>query len=331
MTQKSLAILRSLRYPSGLFAAAKHSVGTGYDKSWLRDNIYETLGLEAAGCVDEAVATLRALLDALKKHEYKIDWAIKEKPKHKHQYIHARIDPSTFDEFHEDWGNKQNDAVGAILFKIGDLENKGVKVLRDESDERIVQKLVLYLQSIEYWHDADNGMWEENEEIHASSVGACVAGLHAVSRIVDVPAGLVQKGVEALDKLLPNESATKDADLALLSLIYPYNIVDEETRDAILHNVEKKLVRARGVLRYTGDKYYNNGRGEAEWTMGFAWLAVIYKQIGCYEKYLWYLTLAESVMNSDGEMPELYYCGEARHNENTPLGWAQSLLIAARS
>ncbi|MEK6959596.1 MAG: glycoside hydrolase family 15 protein [Nanoarchaeota archaeon] len=331
MIHKSVCILKSLRYPSGLFAAAKKSVGTGYDKSWLRDNIYESLGLEAAGLIDEVVATLRALLDALKKHEYKIDWAIKEKPQHKHQYIHARVDPLTFDEFHEDWGNKQNDAVGAILFKIGDLENKGVSVLRDDSDKRIVQKLVSYLASIEYWHDADNGMWEENEEVHASSVGACVAGLHAVSRIVDVPAWLIEKGVSVLDELLPCESDSKDVDLALLSLIYPYNIVDKETRDSILRNVEKKLVRARGVLRYTGDRYYHNGAGEAEWTMGFPWLAVIYKQMGYYEKYIWYMTLAESVVNPEGEMPELYYSGEARHNENTPLGWAQSLMIVAKA
>lgn len=330
-SEQSLHILRSLRYPSNLFAASKKNVGTGYDKSWLRDNIYETIGFEAAGLIEEVVATIHALLDVLKKHEFKIEWAIKEKPKHAYQYVHARIHPETFDEFYEEWGNKQNDAIGAILFKIGDLENKGVRVLRDEADKRIVQRLVDYLASIEYWHDADNGMWEENEEVHASSVGACVAGLHAVSRIAMVPKWLLQKGIEALDEILPRESATKEADLALLSLIYPYNIVDEETREAILARVEKRLVRSRGVIRYCGDKYYHNGNGEAEWTMGLAWLAIIYKNIGNHEKYLWYLTLAEEAMNPEGEMPELYFCGESRHNENSPLGWAQSLMIAAKS
>ena len=198
-------------------------------------------------------------------------------PKAAFRYIHARYDPLTGEEIREEWGNKQNDAVGAILFKIGDLVKKGVLKLSDD-DKRIVQKLVSYLAAIEYWKDADNGMWEENEEVHASSIGACVAGLQAVRGIVVVPEVLIAKGKEALNTLLPRESATKETDLALLSLIYPYNVVDEKQRDAILRNVEEKLLRERGVIRYVGDQYYNKN-GEAEWTMGLAWLAIIYKPV----------------------------------------------------
>src|SRR3989338_5274340 len=103
------------------------------------------------------------------------------------------------EEIWEEWGNKQNDAIGALLFKIGDLESKGIKVLKDKNHTRIVEKLVLYLGSIEYWHDADNGMWEENVEVHASSVGACVAGLKSISKIVEVPKPLINKGIVALN------------------------------------------------------------------------------------------------------------------------------------
>ena len=35
--------------------------------------------------------------------------------------------------------------------------------------------------------DPDSGMWEENEECHASSVGACLAGLKAIRKYVEVP------------------------------------------------------------------------------------------------------------------------------------------------
>src|SRR3989338_4076854 len=158
MLQKSIQILKKLQYPSGLVSAAAKDVKTGYNLAWIRDNIYVSLGFEASNNIARVKKIYRALLDVLLKHEEKIDWAIVEKPKHKHQYIHARYNPATMEEIWDDWGNKQNDAIGALLFKIGELEEKGVRVIRDENDSRIVQKLVLYLNSIEFWQDADNGM-----------------------------------------------------------------------------------------------------------------------------------------------------------------------------
>ncbi|MEM4254259.1 MAG: glycoside hydrolase family 15 protein [Candidatus Woesearchaeota archaeon] len=328
MIAHSIMLLQQLRYPSGLFAAAAQTVKTGYSRAWLRDNVYAALGLEAIGNYDAVVKTYKALLEVLKKHEYKIDWMIKEPhPKVAYRYIHARYDPVTGDEIKEEWGNKQNDAIGAILFKIGELVKKGILQLSDD-DKRIVQKLVEYLAAIEYWHDADNGMWEENEEVHASSIGACVAGLQAVKGIVEVPDELIQKGKDALNALLPRESVAKETDLALLSLIYPYDIVDEKQRNAILKNVEEKLLREKGVIRYVGDKYYNKN-GEAEWTMGLAWLAIIYKQLGIMDKHKLFLDKTKAAMNEQGELPELYFANSSEHNENTPLGWAQSLFVVA--
>lgn len=328
MIQKSIQILTQLQHQKGLFVAALDK-STHYSRqAWIRDNIYASLGFEAVKRHKEVVKAYQALLDVLKKHEYKIDWAIVEKPKHRWQYIHARFDPETFDEFHEDWGNKQNDAIGALLFKIGDLESKGIRVIRDKGDERIIQKLVYYLNSIQYWHDKDSGMWEENEEVHASSVGACVAGLKKISKIVDVPQVLIQKGEETLNQLLPRESDSKDTDLALLSLIYPYDVVSDEQRMQILQDVERKLVRQRGVIRYAADCYFNRN-GEAEWTFGFPWLAIIYKQLNRPDKAAFYMRKTLEVLNDKGELPELYYANSDEHNENTPLGWSQSLMVVA--
>jgi hypothetical protein len=36
--------VRKLAKPSGVFTASAHSVGTGYDKAWLRDNYFMLLG-----------------------------------------------------------------------------------------------------------------------------------------------------------------------------------------------------------------------------------------------------------------------------------------------
>ena len=329
MKTNSIKILEQLQTSTGLMRASHSEVSTGYDRAWIRDNIYEALGFEAVKRHKEVVKIYQALLDVFLKHEYKIDYAIVEKPDSRFKYIHARYDPHTFDEIDEEWGNKQNDAIGAVLFKIGDLESKGIKIVRGKDDLRILQKLVYYLASIEYWKDQDNGVWEENEEVHASSVGACVAGLKKIKFLVDVPFGLVEKGQDTLNELLPRESLTKETDLALLSLIYPYNIVSSEQREAILKNVEEKLVREMGVIRYLGDAYYNRD-GEAVWTFGFPWLAIIYKQMNQPDKYAHYMRKCVEVLNSDGEMPELYYANSKEHNENSPLGWAQAMLLVAQ-
>jgi phosphorylase kinase alpha/beta subunit len=171
-------------------------------------------------------------------------------------------------------------------------------------------------------------MWEENEEVHASSVGACVAGLKKISKIVDVPNILIFKGEEALNQLLPRESESKDTDLALLSLVYPYGVVSEAQREQILRSVEERLVRHRGVIRYAGDSYFNRD-GEAEWTFGFPWLSIIYKQLNRPDKAAYYMRKTLEVVNEKGELPELYYANSGVHNENTPLGWGQSLLVVA--
>lgn len=327
MIQHSHRILKELVHPSGLLSAAKN-VGTGYNKAWLRDNLYSALGFGAVRDIDAQVRAHHAILDILLKHEFKIDYAIEKKPEHSYQYIHARYNPDTLEEIWDDWGNMQNDAVGMILFTIAQLHAQKLRVIRGEDDVRIIQKLVHYLDSIQYWQDDDNGMWEEHKEVHASSVGACLAGLKAVEIIVDVPDHLITKGQKALNDLLPWESVTKPVDLALLSLIYPYNIVTSTQRSQILHNVEHYLVRERGVIRYVGDQYYNKD-GEAEWTFGFPWLAVIFKQLGDKAKYDYYMDKTGAVMNERGELPELYFARSAEHNENTPLAWSQAMYLVA--
>lgn len=328
-------VLKDLQYESGLFAASNKNVSTGYDKSWLRDNFYECLAFEVLGEWEVVQKTYRALLDAFKKHEEKIDWAIQKKPEHKHEYIHARVHPETFDEFWEDWGNKQNDSVGAILFRVAELENAGFSVLNEDGDQEIVQKLVYYLRSLQFWHDIDNGMWEENEEVHASSVGACVAGLKALKKLgkFDIPEEMIGEGEKALHALLPRESPGKFVDLALLSLIWPYDVVTVEERDAILEHVEYHLLRKKGVIRYKNDHYYNKNEDgyseEAEWCFGLSWLAIIYEKLGNEEKIKEYIKAMIESEDDEGFVPELYFSNTDTPNDNTPLGWAESLFIVA--
>ncbi|MBC8494777.1 glycoside hydrolase family 15 [archaeon] len=335
LIKQHLKILKSLQYRSGLFAASNKKVSTGYNKSWLRDNFYECLAFEFVDDWQTVEKTYGALLKVFLMHEEKIDWAIEKRPEYKHEYIHARINPKTFEEFWEDWGNKQNDSVGAILFRIGRLEHHHKRsILKNKNHFRIVNKLVKYLESIQYWHDMDSGMWEENEEIHSSSVGACVAGLIAVSKLpnINVPPSLIKRGKDSLQRLLPRESEKKFVDLAQLSLIWPYRVVTAKQRDDILEDVEYHLVKKRGVIRYKNDYYYNNNPDgyseEAEWTFGLSWLAIIYEKLGQKKKAKEFIDKMLKTQTKQG-IPELYFSNTPKPNENNPLGWSESLFIVA--
>ena len=192
----------------------------------------------------------------------------------------------------------------------------------------------MYLESIEYWHDEDSGMWEEDEEVHASSVGACVAGLNSISKIkgIIVPTELIEKGKNTLNHLLPRESMRKFVDLSLLSLIYPYNVVTASQREDILKNVEYLLLKERGVIRYKNDHYYNKNMDgyseEAEWSFGLSWLAIIYTKLGQIKKANYFINKMIRTDTPEG-IPELYFSNSDQPNKNTPLGWAESLFIVA--
>jgi GH15 family glucan-1,4-alpha-glucosidase len=345
--EKHLNNIRALQVPSGLFLASRSDVSTGYNKAWLRDNFYTCLAFEEMEDWETVRKVWKALISIFIKHKEKIKWAVKNKPYNTYQYIHARYNPETFEEFWDEWGNKQNDAVGAVLFKIGDLEQKGINVIETAEEKEVLQILVDYLKSIEYWSDSDNGVWEEYEEVHASSVGACVAGLKSIAKtgFTKMPLHLIEKGEESLKKLLPRESKSKFVDLAQLSLIYPFDVVSEKEAREIIRHVEYHLARDKGVIRYKNDRYYNKNEDEtseeAEWCFGFPWFSIIYKkwsedgkkfgditdsQDG--QKAQEYLEKSFKTIYKD-QIPELYYSDSDKPNDNTPLGWAESLFVVA--
>lgn len=330
-----LAVMRNLQKPSGVFTAAAHDVATGYDKAWLRDNYFVVLGFLEVGEMETVKKTAKALLNLFVKHKDKINWAIEHKPHATWQHIHARFHPETFEEYWEEWGNKQNDAVGEVLHLIVELELRGESIVETEEEREMVQKIVDYLERIEYWHDPDNGIWEEWDEIHASSIGSVVAALKKAAKVpwLLVPGWAIAHGEEALRKLLPRESEAKFADLALLSLVYPFRVTTEEETLTILRNVEYHLTRDRGVIRYKNDRYYNANQDgyseEAEWCFGLSWLAIIYAERGNRERAYMYLERARQTVTQEGLVPELYYSHTENPNENTPLGWSESMYVIA--
>jgi len=333
-------VLESLRGANGLYLA---SPSADYSKVWIRDNVYEVLPYADKPSPHYA-ETYRTLLDVLRRHEWKIDAILRGKPRERDAYIHPRYHAETLREFTEPWGNKQNDATGAFLWGLAQGLKHGQPILRDERDRRLVQKLIRMHIALRYWEDADNGIWEEGEELHASSVGAVVAGLRAIREAgFEVPQEAITRGEEALRRLLPRESASKETDLALLSLIWPFRVVTPAERAAIMKSVETRLLRERGVARYEGDSYYSrlsmrHGRDkprefyhgdEAEWTFGLPWLSLCYRELGWEARAEHFLSRTRRAQVAPGSLPELYLAKSDEPNPNTPLGWSVAMFILA--
>lgn len=340
---QSYRILDSLRLANGLYVA---SPSNDYNYVWLRDSCYEVMPYLTTDC-DRYEKTFNRLLDVFIEYEWKLDIHSYQKPTKPWEYFHSRFDAKEVKEIKVKWGHVQYDAIGAVLFGIGEgIKHGKYNVLRDEKDREIVQKIISYLECCQYWMDADSGMWEEWREVHSSSVGAVVAGLMSIKQqgIFDVSPPLINKGVQMLQMLFPSESADRPVDLAQLSLIHPYKVYQGEDANKVLQRVEMLLLRERGVIRYMGDSYYstNNEHGrelplvdyygtEAEWTFGLPWLALCHMELGNYDKAREYIERTESVMLEDGSLPELYFAGSEKHNANSPLGWSNAMYILAKN
>jgi GH15 family glucan-1,4-alpha-glucosidase len=308
-----------MRLSNGAYTA---SLSQDYSFVWVRDVVYTVLPFLQKQS-ERYEKAYHALFDLFKSYEWKIDIHREKKPKYLFEYIHSRYS-TDLKEMHTEWGHAQNDAIGAFLWGVGEGFRHGQKVIRDEKDLLIVQKLVDYLDCLQYWEAEDNGMWEENMELHASSIGACVAGLHAVKMLVHVKDETIKKGEETLRFLLPRESHTKETDLALLSLVYPYRILDRKTALKVVENVSGRLERTYGVIRYENDQYYNQG-SEAEWCFGLPWLGLCYLELGMVNQAAEYIEKTWRVIPDNWEVPELYIGGRNEPNGNTPLAWSVAL------
>lgn len=314
---------------NGLYVA---SLGEKYRNFvWVRDNYFQA----RATLFSEPLAyeqTYHSLLDYYKglnyKYENKVDHLIKRPfPLNNIRFIHPRF-YADLTEITGDWGNLQIDSFGYFFLGIAEGIKNGLNIIRDDSDIDIINKLLQVLLKIKYWMVADNGHWEEREELHASSIGAILGGITALEDVeFTIPRKLFTEGFKKLQELLPNESQSKIVDLAQLSLIWPFNIIDEDNREIIIKNTHQYLEKENGVARYIGDLYYGNNF-EAEWTMGFAFLFFNYIDTDV-EKAEFYLNKLIGMLDEKSYIPELFYGKTKTPNDNNPLGWSVSMLIVS--
>ncbi|NJR15459.1 MAG: glycosyl hydrolase family 15 [Calothrix sp. CSU_2_0] len=384
---------------TGLLPASTAITAHGdYTDAWVRDNVYSILAVWGLGLayrkVDDdrgrtyelehsTVKLMRGLLFAMMRQAHKV-----EKFKHT-QYpldaLHAKYNTTTGDIVvgDDEWGHLQLDATSIFLLMLAQMTASGLQIVYTLDEVNFVQNLVYYIGRA--YRTPDYGIWERGNkinhgsaELNASSVGMAKAALEAINGIdlfgirgsqasvIHALPDEIARTRLTLESLLPRESASKEIDAALLSVIsYPaFAVEDLDLRDRTRNDIISKLAGKYGCKRFLRDghqtvledshrlhyepwelKQFENI--ECEWPLFFTYLVLDGLFRGDREQVEFYQQGLENVLvERDGMLllPELYFVPQENieaekaypqsqqrlPNENVPLVWAQSLFYLGR-
>ena len=273
---------------NGLFAASssEDASNTGYNKVWVRDNIYIAYAHYLIGEREVALRSVESLLAFYKKHRFRFETTIDQgkRPSSPMDRPHVRFDGLGMKELDESWEHAQNDALSYLLWLACKLYSSGEmnqeKPTLDADTLDLLILFPLYFDAIQFWKDEDSGHWEEAPKIEASSIGTVVAGLkefrtlmlanteinyqwtykdHPVT--VELLDQLIAHGESALETILPWEciqpaEKKRRFDASLLFLIFPLNVISAETALRIVDDVKDNLQGEMGIRRYLADSFW---------------------------------------------------------------------------
>ncbi|WP_337886251.1 glycoside hydrolase family 15 protein [Fischerella thermalis] len=384
---------------TGLLPASTAITAHGdYTDAWVRDNVYSILAVWGLALayrkVDEdkgrtyelehsVVKLMRGLLFAMMRQAHKV-----EKFKHTQSpldALHAKYNTATGDIVvgDEEWGHLQLDATSIFVLMLAQMTSSGLQIIFTLDEVNFVQNLVYYIGRA--YRTPDYGIWERgnkinhgNAELNASSIGMAKAALEAIdgldlfgvrgsqASVIHVLPDEIARARITLESLLPRESASKEIDAALLSVIsFPaFAVEDAHLRDRTRKEIMTKLEGKYGCKRFLRDghqtvledtkrlhyepwelKQFENI--ECEWPLFFTYLFLDGLFCGNQEQAKYYQERLEFLLierDGLGLLPELYYVPaefvEAEKkapstqprlpNENVPLVWAQSLYYLAQ-
>lgn len=379
---------------TGLLPASTAITAHGdYTDAWVRDNVYSILAVWGLALayrkVDEdkghtyelehsVIKLMRGLLFAMMRQAPKV-----EKFKHTQSLLdglHAKYNTTTGDIVvgDDEWGHLQLDATSIFLLMLAQMTASGLQIIYTVDEVNFVQNLVYYIGRA--YRTPDYGIWERgnkinhgNAELNASSVGMAKAALEAINgldlfgvrgsqaSVIHVLPDEIARARITLESLLPRESASKEIDAALLSILsYPaFAVENVQLRERTLNEIINKLQGKYGCKRFLRDGHQTVLEDtqrlhyepwelkqfehiECEWPLFFTYLVLDglfsndKKRVKSYQKLL-----DDVLVERDGLrlLPELYYVPaenvEAEKlvpqsqprlpNENIPLVWAQSL------
>lgn len=269
--------------PNGLFSAAilqDEATYTGYAHVWIRDNIYVAYAHYVCGFPDIAIKNVTALTNYLKKYSHRFQSIINgdANPENVMARPNIRFVGKTLEESSQQWEHAQNDALGYFLWLYCKLAIDGL-ISPQMEDWQLLSLFPQYFMAIHYWQDEDSGHWEEHRKIEASSIGVAAAGLQALEELLaqdsnqidnqtdgnlfnlDLLAELIAQGKSALESILPAECIQphpqeRRYDAALIFLIYPLQIVNQDIAQQILQDIINNLQGQYGIRRYLGDSFW---------------------------------------------------------------------------
>ncbi len=269
--------------PNGLFSAAilqDEATYTGYAHVWVRDNMYVAYAHYVCGAPDIAVKNVRAIASYFKKHQDRFTNIIQGKadPENVMERPHIRFIGESMEESAQEWQHAQNDALGYFLWLYCKLAIDGL-INPQLEDWQLISLIFQYFNAIRYWEDEDSGHWEEPRKIEASSIGVVVAGLKTLQQLLaknsyqldpqirnglfppELLTNLIQKGKSALLSILPAECIQpapqgRRYDAALIFLLYPLQIVNQDLAQQIIEDVINNLQGEYGIRRYLGDSFW---------------------------------------------------------------------------
>ncbi|MBW4652312.1 MAG: glycoside hydrolase family 15 protein [Kaiparowitsia implicata GSE-PSE-MK54-09C] len=394
------AVILARQSPISGLLPASTAINThgNYTDAWVRDNVYSILAVwglaiayRRAGIDDgrgyeleqSVVKLMRGLLFAMMRQSPKVETF--KQTQHPLDSLHAKYDLATGDTVVGDdgWGHLQLDATSIFLLMLAQMTASGLQIVYTLDEVNFIQNLVYYIGRA--YRTPDYGIWERGEkinhgtpELNASSVGMAKAALEAIagldlfgvrgsqSSVVHVLPDEIARARMTLESLLPRESASKEVDASLLSVIgFPaFAVEDEALTDRTRQNVVQKLEGRYGCKRFLRDghqtvleditrlHYEPTELGqfeqiECEWPLFFTYLLLdaLFRgdrlMADCYRAKL------DAVLVHRGELgllPELYYVPEGaiaaeraqpqsqirQPNDNLPLVWAQSLFLLGR-
>ncbi len=366
-----------------------------YTDAWVRDNVYSILSVWGLGLsyrkynpdhhrsfllTQSVVKLMRGLLMAMMRQSDRVE-AFK-KSLNPIDSLHAKYGTNTGLAVvgDDEWGHLQLDATSLYLLMVAQMTASGLRLIYTMDEVNFIQNLVHYISKT--YSTPDFGIWERGNkinhgdtEINGSSVGMAKAALEAMNgfnlfgnvasqeAVIHVVSSDIARSRFTLQSLLPRESASKEIDAALLSIIgYPaYAIEDEDLVNKTRNKIVKKLAGNYGCKRFLLDGHQSSIEDasrlhyepselrefehiESQWPLFFTYLlldALMREDSEDIKK--WHKKLQPLFVEQDGEnlIPELYIVprelidaekdnpgSQIRvPNENVPLVWAQSLYM----
>jgi phosphorylase kinase alpha/beta subunit len=395
--QQIQAIILNKQNPvSGLMPASTAITSHGdYTDAWVRDNVYSILAVwglalayrQADGPSDRiyileqsVIKLMRGLLIAMMRQANKVEcFKYTQNPM---DALHAKYATHSGDIVVGDneWGHLQLDATSLFLLMLTQMTASGLSIIFSVDEVNFVQNLVHYISRT--YRTPDYGIWERGNktnhgiaELNASSIGMAKAALEALSgfnlfgkaggqsAVIHVNNDDLVRMRIALESLLPRESASKETDSAVLSVVgFPaFAVDDQQLKATTLENIITKLAGNYGCKRFLLDGHQTSIEDshrlyyephelkqfkniECEWPLFFTYLLLnqLYEDnVQSAAEYRQKLDALCVEQNGFKLLPELYFVPEEAisaekskphsqkrlPNENIPLVWAQSLYI----